>query len=651
MSVSEWTQRAVAWSNEHPPPPGAPAGSRVPRSPTEHAAWARWSADLHQAGLGVLHWPVEWGGAGADAAETRAVSRVLAQAGSPLPLNDIGITLVGPSIMRFGTPEQRAAHLPTIASGSTVWTQLFSEPASGSDLASLQTTAVPSGDGWAVNGEKIWNTYAHVADWGYLLARTGAPGERHRGLTMFLVRMDTPGITARPIRKLMGSADFAGVTLENVRLPANAVLGEPGEGWAVTMATLSEERRVVGRFVVGLESELIRMLRILDSLGAAASDSLRLRMGELAAEVDALLRVVESNADLPGSDSLSKIAYSDLNQRLHQVAIELAAAHPEAVPDAWALRWSDNYRNSPSYTIAGGANEVLRNVLAKRVLSASSVSANPSNVTAEPGDVPTGPAWAATSTLRELDRSHETATAVMIDTRFSNRGTIVGRVWGDPAGGILALTPQGSLAFAEAADARLTPEPLDCLGGVVRVEIDVRHLRSLVATRHQADDHRARVAFALAAAAVAGAANATARTLEYVQNRHQFGQTLWSLQAVQHRVVDMHLATVLGEALVARAASAWQGDEPAAAESSWLAKLFASRTAWVVEQAIQLHGAIGLTEDHGLQHPLSDAQRARLLLGGDEAAAHEIIRGRPALVIDGLHDWSTIRTPADGTTA
>jgi alkylation response protein AidB-like acyl-CoA dehydrogenase len=367
-TVAEWESRAQAWSNEHPPPLGAPAGSRTPSSVAQREEWLAWTAALHASGLATMQWPVEWGGADAGIAETRAVARVLREAGAPGPLSDIGIGMVGPAIIKYGTPEQQAREIPGIAAGTTIWTQLFSEPGAGSDLAALRTRATRQPDGsWLVTGQKVWNTYAHLAARGYLLARTGPPDSRHRGLTMFLVDMDTPGIVVTPIREITGDADFNEVFLDDVRLPAESVIGEVDGGWGVSMSTLSDERTVIGSLVLWVDTELARMTRVMHELGDDAADGLRTRLGELITEVRALV-ALSGRALAPGAEAVGKVAYADLNVRVQQLAIDLAGAHPDRVPDGWAHRWSDNYLYTRAYTISGGSNEVMRNVVAKRGL-------------------------------------------------------------------------------------------------------------------------------------------------------------------------------------------------------------------------------------------------------------------------------------------
>lgn len=324
-----------------------------------------WTRALHEAGLAVIRWPRQWGGSDASATDANAVAEVLAAAGAPLPLSDIGINLVGPSIMLAGTEDQRKTHLPPIASGSVVWTQLFSEPDAGSDLAAVRTRARPDGPAWVVNGQKVWSTYAHLADWGYLIARTGTMQERHRGLTIFLLPMDSRGIRVRPIRSIAGDFDFNEVFLEDVRLGPEQVLGEPGAGWQIAMGLLTEERHVTGRQVIGLAAEMDRLTSLID---ADENPDFAFLAGELCAEVAALLSLTAAQEAQDGLAAMTKIAFSELNIDVHQLALDFTASYRRPVPAGWRHRWLDSYWNTRGYTISGGSNEVLRNVIARRVL-------------------------------------------------------------------------------------------------------------------------------------------------------------------------------------------------------------------------------------------------------------------------------------------
>lgn len=371
MTAVDWENRAMAWSNANPPPVGAPAGSRAPTSDEETAEWRDWTARLHAAGLAVMEWPTEWGGAATTVEEALAAKGVLRAAGAPLPLTDIGIGMVGPAIIAHGTAEQQRRHLPGIVDGSTVWTQLFSEPEAGSDLAALRLKATKADDGgWTVSGQKVWNTYAHVAQWGYLLARTGTLDERHRGLTMFMLPMDSPGITVVPIREMTGSADFNEVFFDDVTVSADAVLGEVGGGWAVSMSTLSDERIGIGSLVLVLEAESGRLATIFAELDQDAPVHLLDRFADFLAQTAALKAIVQGKpgAIPDGMEPMVKVMFTEFNVVVHQLALDVIAARPDRVPEGWQHRWADSYLYTRGYTISGGANEVLRGVMAKRGL-------------------------------------------------------------------------------------------------------------------------------------------------------------------------------------------------------------------------------------------------------------------------------------------
>lgn len=368
-TAADLAGRARAWAAENPPPPGAGAGSRVPVDTEEESAWRAWTVGLHEAGLAVPHWPVAWGGEAAEPDQIRALTRVLRAAGMPLPLTSVAIDLVAPSVMSYGTSEQQQRHLTPIARGTGIWTQLFSEPGAGSDLAALRTRATPRSDGsWVVTGQKVWSTYAQIAEWGYLLARTGAQEERHRTLSMFLVPMGAAGITVRPITEMTGDADFNEVFFEDVVLDADALLGEVGQGWAISMGTLAAERLVVGGLVLGLEAEYQRLLQVVRSL-AETPDDMLVELARTISEIDALVALTEPGASFPtGFESAGKVLFSELNLELAQLGMELSARYPDSVPPGWARRWADNYAYARGYTISGGASEVLRNVMAQRGL-------------------------------------------------------------------------------------------------------------------------------------------------------------------------------------------------------------------------------------------------------------------------------------------
>jgi alkylation response protein AidB-like acyl-CoA dehydrogenase len=358
-------ERALSWVEANPPPVGVPPGARTPPDAAAYPEWKDWCERFHASGLATLQWPAQWGGAGLDADEAAEVTEVLAAAAMPLSLSDVGINLVGPALMAFGTSEQQQRHLPPIRNGTACWAQLFSEPEAGSDLASLRTTAVPAGDGWEVTGQKVWSTYAHIADWGFLLARTGTRAERHRGISAFLVPMDALGITVRPLREITGDADFNEVFLDSVYLDSQALVGGVGSGWRVAMDLLAVERQVTGRNIISLRAEMDRLAALLT---VEPTEDLALLAGELCADISAVLALGETTPQPDGGAAMTKIAFSELNIAVHQAALDYVRDPAHEVAEGWARRWKDSYLYARAYTISGGANEVLRNVLAKRVL-------------------------------------------------------------------------------------------------------------------------------------------------------------------------------------------------------------------------------------------------------------------------------------------
>src|SRR5947207_9864847 len=206
-----------------------------------------WSRTLHEAGYVGIHWPKAYGGGEQPITLAAIVLEELARADAPEHLGLIGIGMAGPTIMAHGTEEQRERFLPHILSGEEVWCQGFSEPGAGSDLASLQTKAVPAEDGgFRVTGQKVWSSFAHIADWCILLARTDGSGDKHQGLTYFLMDMRAPGVEVRPLRQITGEAEFNEIFMADVFIPADRVVGQVGQGWQVAIMTLMNERANVG---------------------------------------------------------------------------------------------------------------------------------------------------------------------------------------------------------------------------------------------------------------------------------------------------------------------------------------------------------------------------------------------------------------------
>lgn len=317
-------------------------------------AWQRHMADH---GFAALHWPAEAGGRGLTRDHTAIWFEECARAEVSPYLNLQGIVLAGEAILRSGTPEQIAHHLPATASGEVLWCQLFSEPEAGSDLASLRATAVPTGDGFVVSGQKTWCSNGQLAERGILLARTGGPG--HRGISFFLVDMDLPGIEVRPLRQMTGDAEFTEVFLDEVHLPADALLGPLDGGWAVGMGVLGDERGSSG------SSGLISLDRRLARLSATStSDDVSLdRLVRILTRGQALRALLVASDGGPGAGSAAKLLRTELE-------FDAAGLAVDALGPAGMLAGGpvDGFLYSPGMRIAGGTSEVQRTIIGERVL-------------------------------------------------------------------------------------------------------------------------------------------------------------------------------------------------------------------------------------------------------------------------------------------
>ncbi|WP_404959491.1 acyl-CoA dehydrogenase family protein [Streptomyces sp. 147326] len=333
-----------------------------------------WQRRLYEAGYAGLHWPVDAGGRGATPTQHLIFLEETERAGAPyVGANFVGLLHAGPTIAAEGTAGQRARWLPPVLRGDEVWCQGFSEPDAGSDLASLRTRAVRDGDDYVVTGSKIWTSHAEVADWCELLVRTDPQAPKHRGISWLAMPMDAPGITVRPLRTLAGSAEFAEVFLDEVRVPVANRVGAENDGWRVTMVTLSFERGTafVGE-VVACRRTLGELARTAKANGRWDDPVLRRRLGRLYGEFGALWRLTQWNVSesegsggVPGiGGSVFKLAYSHARQELYDVAAEVLGAASLSLEEEWTL----DRLSSLSYTIAAGTSQIQQNIVAERIL-------------------------------------------------------------------------------------------------------------------------------------------------------------------------------------------------------------------------------------------------------------------------------------------
>jgi len=371
-----------AFVAEHAPGVKTHTGVRAP-DPELMPAIRVWTAALFGAGYLGINWPAEFGGRpDAHPLESFIVAEEIARARTWAPIG--AASLAAAAIIEFGTPEQQKQFLPRIRSCEDVWCQLFSEPGAGSDLASLQTRAVLDGDEYVVDGQKVWTTNGQHADIGYLLARTNPTAPKHRGITAFAVDMRTPGIDVRPLREITGTTDFNEVFFDSVRIPAANVIGEVDNGWRIANISLGHERSGVAANGVELFRVLEDLIEVAGTPGPGgrvplADPAVRQTVGELATRVHVNAAVVNlvqsrmlSRTENPADAPLSKIFFSEINHDLAVAGMGLQGTDgllteedPAAVAGGW---WQDAYLYARAYTIAGGANEVLRNVVAERAL-------------------------------------------------------------------------------------------------------------------------------------------------------------------------------------------------------------------------------------------------------------------------------------------
>ncbi len=351
--------------------------------------WSGWQRKLFDAGLAGLSWPVEYGGAGADAKLKAIFNEEMDRAGAPEKLNIIGEDFAGPTLVAFGTDEQKRRYLEPILKGDEIWCQLFSEPESGSDLASLRTTATRVDGGWKIQGQKIWTSRAQIADNAILLARTGG-GERHKGITYFLLPMESPGVTVRLLEHMLGEAEFNEVFLDDVFVPDSAVLGAVDEGWRVAMATLAFERvgiatgRVNTTRAVADLVEQVQQKTDDDGAPLAANPLIRQRIADLygRALTHYLIgqRVISGAAsgEAPGPvTSIGKLYFCPLVEDIADFGLELSEfggqfglSEPDdpGHGDADQQRWLRLAYQARGTAIAGGSTFIQRNIAAERVL-------------------------------------------------------------------------------------------------------------------------------------------------------------------------------------------------------------------------------------------------------------------------------------------
>jgi len=367
-----------AWLAAHVP------RTSPPEDDVERRRFQRaWQRELAAAGWVGIQWPREYGGRAAGLHEQIIFTEEMARARAPEILDAVSVNIVGPTLIRFGTPAQRARWLPPIRPADEVWCLGFSEPNAGSDLASLRCRAVRDGDDWVVTGQKVWSSKAHFADWALLLVRTDPDVAKHKGITCLVVDMRSPGVTWRPLVQINGRSEFNELFLEEVRVPAANVIGAVNGGWPLIRAALAHERGTLWAFDFKVRLQngsraLVDLYRRMAGSGRADVATFRDRVAQAWIEAEVFgahtLRILprlHAAADAPPEAALQKLFGSEIQQRTLDLAMALAGAYAQLGRDRRALdggAWEEAYLYSRSVTISSGTSEVLRNLVAQQAL-------------------------------------------------------------------------------------------------------------------------------------------------------------------------------------------------------------------------------------------------------------------------------------------
>ncbi len=376
-------EEIAAWLDANLPADFDPDRFEFEMTADERFAWQlAWHRKLHGAGWVGIHWPREYGGRGATLMEQVIFMDELGKRRCPAGVNQLGILLVGPTLMHWGTEAQKRRFIPQILSAEEIWCQGYSEPGAGSDLASLRTRAVADGDEFVVNGQKVWTSGASRADWCILVVRTDPAAPKHKGLSYLVVDMRTPGITVRPLVQMTGSAGFNEMFFEDVRVPRENLVGELNRGWEVATTTLMFERAGLGsdlRFEGAIDALVATTRRLLlNGRPAIEDDGVRRQIAQFTIEAAAIKytgyrQLTKRLRGLPPGPegSMAKLVTSELNLRITQYALALLGPHAQlATGEAGELpgHWLARALLARAHTIAGGTSEIQRNILAERVL-------------------------------------------------------------------------------------------------------------------------------------------------------------------------------------------------------------------------------------------------------------------------------------------
>ena len=344
----------------------------------QHRAWEK---TLASDNWGMVTWPKEYGGRGCNLIQWLIFEEEYYRAGAPLRVNQNGIFLLGPTLMEYGTADQKSRFIGAMASGEEIWAQGWSEPGAGSDMAAIRSKAIRDGNDYIINGQKIWSTRAVFADWVFCIFRTDPESTRHHGLSFIFVPLDAEGVTVRPIDQLNGLPGFAEIFFDDVRVPVFNRLGEEGEGWAIAMSTAGFERGLMLRSPARFQEAAKKLVALYQ---AKRNDILDLSLEDavvlcyLDAEAYALSTYATASRLMAGGNigaesSCNKIFWSELDIKIHETAMRLLGARGELLPDSEDFSeelgvWLDGFLFAQSGPIYAGTNEVQRNIIAERML-------------------------------------------------------------------------------------------------------------------------------------------------------------------------------------------------------------------------------------------------------------------------------------------
>ncbi|CAN7377115.1 acyl-CoA dehydrogenase family protein [Aminobacter sp. LjRoot7] len=369
-------QEVRSWLEKHVPGKPLPSFDASREGFEAHRAWER---VLAEGRWGMVTWPESYGGRGLDLIQWLIFEEEYYRAGAPLRVNQNGIFLLGPTLMEYGTDEQKARFLTAMASGEEVWAQAWSEPQAGSDLASVRATAVLEGDDYALKGHKIWSSRAVFADWAFGLFRTDPASQRHKGLSLIFFPLDAPGVRVQAIPQIDGETGFAEIFLDDVRVPAFNRLGGEGEGWNICMATAGFERGLMLRSPARFQVAARKLVELYKAHEAEVEPTVRTAVLQSWMDAEAYALSIYATASrlaagghIGAEASTNKIFWSEMDIAMHKAALSILGARAELLrtaPEAGDIgRWLDGYFFSLAGPIYAGSNEIQRNIIAERML-------------------------------------------------------------------------------------------------------------------------------------------------------------------------------------------------------------------------------------------------------------------------------------------